>query len=69
MVTYNLLKGRMAERGYNGVALAQLLGRNPTYVYIHLDRPAHFRLGEIYTICRALEIPLEEISKYFPDKG
>lgn len=32
----NLLKGKMAERGIDGIRMSQLIGRKPSYMYNHL---------------------------------
>ena len=66
MLELRKLKGRMRENGVNGVQIAAMIGHNKDYVYAICNGRADPRLSEVYTICLALEIPLEEIPKYFP---
>lgn len=65
----NLLKGKMAEQGIDGIRMSQLIGRAPSYMYNHLKKPDSLLLSEIYIICEVLEIPFEDIPKYFPKEG
>jgi len=38
-------------------------------MYNHLKKPDSLLLSEIYVICEVLEIPFEDIPKYFPKDG
>lgn len=58
--------GRMKERGILIKDIAQMIGRERNYVSVHLKKPLTFTLGEIYTICEALDIEDERISEFFP---
>ena len=62
----NLLRGRMAERGYHSNDLTMCTGRTVQYINQNILNPGRFRLEEVYAICEELEIPLDEIPKYFP---
>ena len=62
----NLLKGRMAERGIFAANISAQLGRERTYACKKVKEPWRFQLSEVYIICDILEIPYEEIPKYFP---
>lgn len=71
----DLIGGRMKAYGVNQKMLAAKMctdgrdGRNPSYVSKHLRNPQEFLLGEIYIMCDELEIPYEEIPKYFPKEA
>ena len=62
----DLIAGRMKARGILIKDLAQMIGRERNYVSGHLKKPMEFKLGEIYTICEALDIEDERISEFFP---
>lgn len=62
----DLIAGRMKARGILMKDLAQMIGRERNYVSVHLKKPLTFTLGEIYTICEALDIEDERISEFFP---
>ena len=62
----DLIAGRMKARGILMKDLAQMIGRERNYVSVHLKNPLTFTLGEIYTICEALDIEDERISEFFP---
>ena len=62
----DLIAVRMKARGILMKDLAQMIGRERNYVSVHLKNPLTFTLGEIYTICEALDIEYERISEFFP---
>lgn len=61
----NLLKGKMAERGYNIQKVAAELGRSADYVSQKLRNPGKFRVCEAAKLCELLGIELSEMHKYF----
>lgn len=61
----NLLKGKVAERGYSIQKLAKLLDRSPDYVSQRLRNPGKFRVCEAIKLCELLGIELSEMHKYF----
>ena len=64
----NYLKGRMAERGVFAVHLSEMMGRERGYACKKVKVPWEFLMSEVYLICDVLEIPCEEIPKFFPPK-
>lgn len=56
----NLLKGKMAERGYSIQRLAKELGRSADYVSQKLRQPWKFRVCEAAKLCMLLDIELRE---------
>lgn len=61
----NLLKGKMAERGYNIQKVAAELGRSADYVSQKLRQPWKFRVCEAAKLCALLDIEPVEMHKYF----
>ena len=60
------LRGLMAERSVSCTQLASLINRQRNYVSIKIKQPWLFSMHEVYVICNYLEIPYEEIPRYFP---
>ena len=61
----NLLKGKMAERGYSIQRLAKELGRSADYVSQKLRNPSRFRVNEAAKLCGLLGIEITEMHRYF----
>lgn len=59
------LKGRMREKGVTGIQLAAMIGREKNYVYAICNGKVSPRLDQAYIICRALDIELAKMHKYF----
>lgn len=59
------LKGRMMEKGITGIQIAAMIGKDKNYVYAICNGKVSPRLDQAYIICRALDIELAEMHKYF----
>ena len=62
---YSELLGRMRSRGFTQARLAKSIGISETSMNLALNNKREFKQSEIQQICLALEIPFEEIAKYF----
>ncbi len=69
MKPFAKLRGKMREMDINGNALANYLGKSPSYVSYRLTHYSSWELDEIYKILDFLMIPPEEIFTYFPPNG
>ena len=65
---YSELLGRMRSRGFTQARLAKSIGISETSMNLALNNKREFKQSEIQQICLALEIPFEEIAKYFSAK-
>lgn len=61
------LKGRMREKGVTGIQLAAMIGKERNYVYAICNGKVSPRIDQAYIICRALDIPPEAMTFYFPE--
>lgn len=61
----NLLKGKVAERGYSIRKLARELGRSADYVSQRMRNSGEFKVSEAIKLCEMLGIELSEMHKYF----
>ena len=68
MAELRKLKARMVENGIDGKGLAALIGRQPDYIYRVIRGTGDLRLSELYIICDYLNIHLEDLPKFFPQK-
>lgn len=66
MKPFAKLRGKMSEMDINNNALANFLGRSPSYVSTRMTHNYSWELDEIYKILDLLMIPQEEIFTYFP---
>lgn len=66
-MAYNFSKllGRIKECGYTQESLAKTLGKDKSTISSKLNNKGEFKACEIDGICKALEIPNEEIGVYF----
>ena len=62
---YSELLGRMRSRGFTQARLAKSIGISETSMNLALNNKREFKQSEIQKICLSLEIPFEEIAKYF----
>lgn len=62
---YSELLGRMRSRGFTQARLAKSIGISETSMNLALNNKREFKQSEIQQTCLALEIPFEEIAKYF----
>ena len=62
---YSKLLGRIKECGFTQESLAKHIGIAESSMCLKLNNKANFRHIEIFLICDALEIALEEIGVYF----
>lgn len=62
---YSELLGRMRSRGFTQARLAKSVGISETSMNLALNNKREFKQSEIQKICLVLEIPFEEIAKYF----
>ena len=67
--TYPALRARMTELGIDGIALSEEIGLGDNGVSNRLTQKTPWKLDEVYRACRALEIPLTEIPRYWPEGG
>ena len=68
-VLYPELRAQMARMGYNSKELGEMIGAGPSGVSRRLSAKQDWFLEEVYAVCQALEIPLDEIYLYFPKGG
>lgn len=62
---YSKLRGIMAERGITQEQLADKIGINKCTLNVKMNGRYAFANDEILAICKELDIPTHEISKYF----
>ncbi len=62
---YSKLRGRMAECGITQAQLAEKIGINKCTLSVKINGQYAFGNDEIIAICKVLDIPHVEISKYF----
>ena len=62
---YSKLLGRIKEKGFTQETLAKHIGITPGSVSEKLNNKANFKQREIFLICEALDIPINEIGAYF----
>lgn len=66
---YPLLRGKMAEKGVNGIYMARKLGMADSGFSHRMTGRQPWRLDEAYATMKILGIPPERIHEYFPDYG
>ena len=59
-----LLRGRMLEFEYSMNDIVKLSGLKRTLVYSRFQDPSKFRIKELRTICKCLEVPPEQAGRY-----
>lgn len=62
---YSKLQGRMREKGFTQDTLSSEIPMDRSVLSLRLNNKRSFRAKEIDRICQILEIPLEEVDKYF----
>ena len=62
---YSKLRGKMTECGFTQAQLADKIGINKATLNVKLNGHYAFATDEILAICKELDIPTDEISKYF----
>ena len=62
---YSKLKGRITEKTENQSNFAQKMKLSETTIYSKLNGKIEFKQSEILDACKILEIPEDEIKKYF----
>ena len=62
---YSKLLGRIKECGFTQETLAKHIGIAESSMCLKLNNKANFRQTEIFLICNALEIEIDEIGVYF----
>lgn len=62
---YSELLGRIKARGFTQKTLAKHIGVAESSMCLKLSNKAGFRHDEIYLICEALKIEINEIGAYF----
>lgn len=62
---YSKLKGRITEKTGNQTNFAQQMKLSETTIYSKLNGKIEFKQSEILDACKILDIPVEEIKKYF----
>ena len=62
---YSKLLGRLKEYNLTQAKLAEKIGKNEGTVNVKLNNKSAFTSQEIDCICEVLEIPNDEIGKYF----
>ena len=65
MFDYSKLKGRMKEKGITQEDLAKQIGRDKSTISLKLNNQSLFIQDEIDEIINFLDIPANEIKKYF----
>lgn len=64
---HRMLRARMIEQGIDGIHMARILRTTPTTVSSRLCAKSQWKGNEIVTICKALNIDMNDIPKYFFD--
>ena len=62
---YSNLRGKMAQRGITQEQLADKIGINKSTLNVKMNGRYAFANDKILAICKVLDIPTDEISKYF----
>lgn len=62
---FSKLLGRIKEYGYTQESLAKALGKDKGTLSSKLNNKGEFKACEIDGICKALDIPNDEIGIYF----
>lgn len=62
---YSKLLGRIKECGYTQESLAKRIGIAESSICLKLNNKADFKKIEVFLICEALGISIEEIGAYF----
>ena len=62
---YSKLLGRIKECGFTQETLAKHIGIAKSSMCLKLSNKANFRHLEVYLICEALKISINEIGVYF----
>ena len=62
---YSKLLGRIKECGFTQETLAKRIGIAESSMNLKLNNKADFKKIEVFLICEALEIKLQEIGAYF----
>ncbi len=64
---HRLLRSKMLEQGIDGMHMARILRTTPTTMSSRLCAKSQWKANEIVTMCKALNIDLRDIPKYFFD--
>ena len=62
---YNKLLGKMVEKEMTQADLSAIIGMAESTLSLKLNNKSFFSTKEINAICKALDIPKEEIGAYF----
>lgn len=62
---YSRLRGRIVEKFGNITEFINVISISSTSFYKKINRQIEFKQSEIIEICNVLEIPQQEIHKYF----
>lgn len=62
---YSKLLGKMKECGFSQEQLAKAIGVSESTLNAKLNNKYYFNAKEMYLICKALNIDIEEMSAYF----
>ena len=62
---FSKLLGRIKEYGYTQESLAMSIGKDKSTLSAKLKNKGEFKAAEIDNICKLLDIPNDEIGKYF----
>ena len=62
---YSKLLGRMKECGFTQAQLAEAIGISEYTLNTKLKNKFSFKQDEIIAICKAMNIPVSEISEFF----
>lgn len=65
-VPYKKLRGAIAEHGWNQIQFGMAMNWGESTVSDHLWAKRSWTREDIYNACDALEIPYEEICRYWP---
>mgnify|MGYP000070762791 CR=1 FL=1 len=60
------VKKKMLDKHLINIDLQETLGKSQPYVTERMKGRKCFDMDEVYILCNLLDIPLDEISKYFP---
>lgn len=60
------VKKKMLDKRLINFDLQEALGKSQPYVTERMKGRKCFDMDEVYILCNLLEIPLNEITKYFP---
>ena len=60
------VKKKMLDKHLINIDLQETLGKSQPYVTERMKGRKCFDMDEVYILCNLLNIPLGEISKYFP---